>query len=93
MTRIHADGDRQSELALQSVDLASQSFPTFCTFRIFPQPYPPTGTVVIPPGEGGGNIGLECSSDLIAWGAATNGIYANEPTANFFRISLERLAR
>ena len=65
--------------------------PIFCTIRVFPDHYLPTGTVVIPPGEGGGVIGLECSTDLVAWQTATNGLYLNEPTAKFFRTSLIRI--
>lgn len=75
---------------VQSVGLASQSFPTFCTVRVSNQPYPPTGTVVIPPGQGGGNVGLECSTDLTSWAVTTNGIYTDPATAKFFRLTLER---
>ena len=65
--------------------------PVICTFRITPDAYPPTGTVVIPPVEGGGVVQLECSTNLLTWQAATNGVYTNLPTAKFFRLTLERL--
>lgn len=65
--------------------------PAICTFRITPDAYPPTGTVVIPPVEGGGVVQLECSTNLLTWQATTNGVYTNLPTAKFFRLTLERL--
>lgn len=65
--------------------------PVICTFRVTPDTFPPTGTVVIPPVEGGGVVQLECSTNLLTWQTATNGVYTNLPTAKFFRLTLERL--
>ena len=62
-----------------------------CTFRITPDAIDPTTTVVIPPGPGGGVVTLECSTNLVNWQTATNGIYTNQPVAKFFRIKLDRI--
>jgi hypothetical protein len=63
----------------------------FATLRIFDQPYPPSGTLVIPPGVGGGVLSLESSTNLVTWQSATNGIYTNHPSAKFFRLDLKRI--
>ena len=52
-----------ARLALNGVGNASFP-PLFCKFRVFPETYPPTGALVVPPGPGGGVIGLQCSADL-----------------------------
>jgi hypothetical protein len=62
-----------------------------CSFRIFSDRYHPPGTMVIPPGAGGGVIKLECSSNLITWDTATNGVYAGHSTAKFFHLALDRI--
>ncbi|MBL9166221.1 MAG: hypothetical protein JNN07_00605 [Verrucomicrobiales bacterium] len=63
----------------------------FATLRIFDQPYPPSGTLVIPPVVGGGVLSLESSTNLVTWQSATNGIYTNHPSAKFFRLDLKRI--
>ncbi len=61
------------------------------TFRIYPESYPPDKAVLVAPGAGGAAITLECSTNLVAWQTATNGIYTNQPAAKFFRIKLDRI--
>lgn len=61
-----------------------------CTLRLIPQVFPPDKTVVIPPGQGA-QITLQCSSNLVDWVTATNGIYTNVPSMKFFRIHSEKV--
>ena len=61
------------------------------TFRLTPESYPPDQAVLVAPGAGGAAITLECSTNLVAWQTATNGIYTNQPAAKFFRIRAERI--
>ena len=34
---------------------------------------------------------MECSTNLVQWAAATNGVYASPDQAKFFRIKAERV--
>lgn len=61
------------------------------TFEITPQPFSPDKTITVPAGPGGAAITMECSTDLVNWTAATNGVYTNLLTARFFRIRAERV--
>ena len=61
-----------------------------CTFRVSPEPFPPDRTVIVPPGTNQTQITLECSTNLVHWFAANNGVYGPLPEAKFFRIKLER---
>jgi hypothetical protein len=63
----------------------------FCTFRISPEAFPPDRTILLPPGTNQARIALECSTNLVHWSAATNGVYGPLPEAKFFRIKLEPL--
>ena len=60
------------------------------TFRISPEPFPPDRTVIALPGTNQTTVALECSTNLVDWAAATNGIYGPMPEAKFFRIKLQR---
>ena len=62
----------------------------FCTFRITPESFPPDKTLIIPDGTAGATVTLECSTNLINWGSATNGFYSGTNSAKFFRIRAER---
>ena len=59
-----------------------------CTFRVLPGSTSPQGTAVVAPGPGQTPVSLECSTDLVSWLAATNGVYGPLPEAKFFRIRL-----
>ncbi len=61
------------------------------TFRLSPEPYPPDRAVIVSPGPGGANVTLQCSTNLVDWSSATNGVYTNEPVAKFFRIRLDKI--
>lgn len=60
-----------------------------CTVRLSPEAFPPDRTILIPPGTNQARITLECSTNLVQWFAATNGVYGPLPEAKFFRIKLE----
>ena len=62
-----------------------------CTVKITPEAYPPDKSILIAPGSGGAEITLECSTNLVNWTSATNGVYTNLPAAKFFRIKAERI--
>ena len=61
------------------------------TFRVYPESYPPDKSILVAPGAGGAAITLECSTNLVDWMTATNGVYTNQPAAKFFRIRAERI--
>ena len=61
------------------------------TIRFTPEPYPPDKSILVPPGVGGATITLECSTNLVDWTSATNGVYTNQPVAKFFRIKADRI--
>ena len=61
------------------------------TLVIEPEAFPPDRTIIVAPGLGGAAITLECSTDLVNWTSATNGVYTNLPSAKFFRIKAERI--
>ena len=61
------------------------------TFKLLPDSYPPDRSILIAPGTGGAAISLECSTNLVDWSSATNGVYANPPVAKFFRIRADRI--
>lgn len=65
--------------------------PGFCTVKITPESFPPDKTIIVLPGTGGGNITMECSTNLIQWTPASNGVYTNLSEARFFRIRLDRI--
>jgi len=60
-----------------------------CTFKITPEAYPPDRALLVPPGTNQVRITLECSTNLVNWFSATNGVYGPLPEAKFFRIKLE----
>jgi hypothetical protein len=68
---------------------ASGSGRALCTFKITPEAYPPDRAILIPPGTNQARITLECSTNLVQWFAATNGVYGPLPEAKFFRIKLD----
>lgn len=70
----------------------NNEFSGFATFEIMPEPFSPDKAVTIPPGLGGATVTLECSTDLVNWTTATNGIYTNLPAAKFFRIKADRIS-
>lgn len=65
--------------------------PALATFRISPEPYPPTQAAIVPPGLGGARVAFECSTNLVDWAPATSGDYTNQPVAKFFRVKLQKL--
>jgi hypothetical protein len=60
-----------------------------CTVRLSPEAFPPDRTILVPPGTNQARITLECSTNLVQWFSATNGVYGPLPEAKFFRIKLE----
>lgn len=73
------------------IDLVVYSVKALCTFKLTPESYPPDRSVLVPPGPGGANIQLECSTNLVQWFPATSGAYTNLNEAKFFRIRLDRI--
>ena len=63
--------------------------PAFLTFRITPGAFPPDRTVIVLPGTNQTSVTLECSTNLVNWASATNGVYGPMPEAKFFRIKLQ----
>jgi hypothetical protein len=59
-----------------------------CTFRTSPEAFPPDRTMIVLPGTNQTSVTLECSTNLIDWTSATNGVYGPMPEAKFFRINL-----
>ena len=78
-------------LTLESNINRAQTQPAFVTIDITPDSYPPDKAVTVPPGAAGASITLECSTDLVHWIAATNGVYIDLPAAKFFRIKAEKV--
>lgn len=70
---------------------ANQNSSALCTIRVSPEAFPPDRTILVPPGTNQARITLECSTNLVQWSAATNGVYGPLPEAKFFRIKLEPL--
>jgi hypothetical protein len=60
--------------------------PAFVTFEITPQSFPPGQTLIVPPGTNQVLVTLECSTNLVNWLSATNGVYGSPTEAKFFRI-------
>ncbi len=62
------------------------------TLRITPEAFPPDRTIIIAPSTNLFNIALECSTNLVNWASATNGVYGGSTNAaKFFRIKLDKL--
>ena len=61
----------------------------FCTFRITPESYPPDRSIILSPGTNRTLVVLECSTNLLQWFTATNGVYGPLPEAKFFRIKVD----
>jgi hypothetical protein len=59
-----------------------------CTIKITPESFPPDRTILVPPGTNQVALTMECSTNLVSWFPATNGIYGPLPEAKFFRIKL-----
>jgi hypothetical protein len=62
---------------------------SFCTLKISPASFPPSQTLIIPPGTNQVSISLECSTNLLSWLPATNGLYSDTNSAKFFRIKAQ----
>src|SRR6266404_2949608 len=60
--------------------------PVYCTFSIAPEVFPPDKSLILPAGTNQVTITLECSTNLVNWVTATNGIYGSPTAAKFFRI-------
>lgn len=63
----------------------------YCTIKVTPEAFPPDKTAIVLPGAYGAIVTLECSTNLVDWFSATNGVYAGLAEAKFFRIRLDRL--
>lgn len=61
----------------------------FATFRITPEAFPPDRTLIVPSGTNQTRVALECSTNLVVWTTATNGLYGPSEGAKFFRIKME----
>jgi hypothetical protein len=59
------------------------------TVKISPMIFGPDKTVVVAPGMGNVQVGMESSTDLVQWAWATNGVYSDN--LRFFRIKLTKL--
>ncbi len=60
------------------------------TLEYLPVQSPPGQTLVIAPGTNLVAVALECSTNLVHWSTATNGLYGSPDAAKFFRIRAER---
>ncbi len=60
-----------------------------CTIKVRPEAFPPDKALLLSPGTNQARITLECSTNLVQWFSATNGVYGPLPEAKFFRIRLE----
>ena len=63
---------------------------TLITLEFLPGQTPPDRTLVIAPGTNLVAVALECSTNLVHWTTATNGLYGSPDAAKFFRIHAER---
>jgi hypothetical protein len=61
----------------------------YVTLELLPQAFPPGQTVLIPPGTNHVAVTLECSTNLVEWASATNGVYGSPIEAKFFRIKAQ----
>lgn len=61
----------------------------FATFKITPEAFPPDRTLIVPPSTNQSRVTLECSTNLLQWTSATNGLYGPSEGAKFFRIKME----
>ena len=64
----------------------STIYPAYVTIEVTPQSFPPGQTLIVPPGTNQVLVTLECSTNLVNWVSATNGIYGSPTEAKFFRI-------
>src|SRR4051812_33016413 len=55
-----------------------RSQPAFLTLEIAPSAFPPGKTLIIPPGTNTVQVALECSTNLVQWIPATNGVYGGD---------------
>ena len=60
------------------------------TFELLPQAFPPDRTLLLPQGSNTVAVALECSTNLVNWQTASNGLYGTPDAAKFFRIRAER---
>ena len=68
----------------------NQSPSVWLTLELLPQAFPPDRTLVLPQGSNSVAVALECSTNLVNWQTATNGLYGTPDAAKFFRIRAER---
>ena len=66
------------------------SLPSYCTWKIEPESFPPDKAVIIPEGTGA-RIALECSTNLTQWTEVYFETHTNSPSNKFFRIKAERI--
>lgn len=76
---------------LNSVPMADRTYTSFATFRISPEAFPPDRTIIVMPGTNQTAVTMECSTNLVNWFPATNGVYGPMPEAKFFRIQAGRV--
>jgi hypothetical protein len=62
-----------------------------CTFEITPSAFPPDRTLTVGPSTNQTAVVLECSTNLVQWIPATNGVYGSPTEAKFFRIHAEKV--
>lgn len=64
---------------------------SYVTFEVRPEGFDPNKTLIVPPGTNRVAVALECSTNLVHWVLATNGVYGGSPDeAKFFRIHAEK---
>lgn len=63
----------------------------FLTFEIKPERIDPNQAQFIAPADGDVQVKMECSTDLLNWQSATNGVYASPTGAKFFRLRLDKV--
>lgn len=68
----------------------NQNPAVWMTLERLPQAFPPDRTLLLPQGSNSVAVALECSTNLVHWSTATNGIYGTPDAAKFFRIRAER---
>ncbi|HKQ39299.1 MAG TPA: hypothetical protein VJ063_14570 [Verrucomicrobiae bacterium] len=68
-----------------------RDYGAWLTVDIQPEPFDVGRTITLAPGNGAA-ISLECTTNLVNWSPATNGVYTRLNEAKFFRIKAERLS-
>ena len=59
------------------------------TLEVFPVAFDPGKTLIVPQGSNAVSVAMECSTNLVNWTTATNGVYGTPDAAKFFRVKVQ----